>query len=95
MAGANCQAARAVFRSVKDIFSATARFIEVEKAPQQRNGYDCGVYVLAMAEVLCAAAASGQALAEKELKEFSDLTPQYIAALRTRLLELINTKALQ
>lgn len=30
-----------------------ARFVNVRDAPQQRNGYDCGMYVLVVAEYLC------------------------------------------
>jgi len=61
MAGSNRQAAQAVYNAAAAAVPPGARFVE-EQAPQQANGYDCGVHVLAAAKLLCqrAAAADGR-----------------------------------
>ena len=62
MAGTNRQAARRVYEAAAAAAPPGARYVE-QPAPQQANGYDCGVYVLALAQLLCArlaaAASSG------------------------------------
>ncbi|EGZ10304.1 ubiquitin1-specific protease [Phytophthora sojae] len=61
-AGHNRHAARRVARSFEHLLKATGRHDgdgaadrveEVQDAPQQQNGYDCGVYVLVLAEYFC------------------------------------------
>lgn len=55
----------------------------IEKStPQQRNGYDCGVYVLAITESIAKHSGSDDNL-------FNEVTPQVVTALRKRVLELI------
>lgn len=61
MAGSNRQAAGAVYQAAVAAAPPGARFVE-ERAPQQVNGYDCGVHVLAVAQLLCQRAAGGQAM---------------------------------
>ncbi len=60
MAGSNRQAAQAVYKAAAAAVPPGARFVE-EQAPQQANGYDCGVHVLAAAKLLCQRAAAAEA----------------------------------
>lgn len=78
MAGSNRQAARAVYKAAAAAAPPGARLVE-EWAPQQANGYDCGVHVLAVAKLLCqraaAAAAAGSQVVNMQVGgEASDLT---------------------
>lgn len=59
-------------------------------APRQRNGHDCGLYVLAMAEALAAAASAGRPpAAAAAAGAFDHITLQYVADLRRQLAELV------
>eukprot|EP00775_Hariotina_reticulata_P003578 gene3578-3844_t len=40
-------------------------FVEVQATPQQQNGHDCGVYVLAVAQALCEAISQGNVQADQ------------------------------
>ena len=56
-----------------------------EDCPQQHNGFDCGVYVLAIAELLCLAAPAaelGRAPAETAAAAVRGLTPTAITEKR-------------
>lgn len=98
MAGSNRQAAAAV---VAGAAVPGARLKEVADAPQQANGFDCGLYVLALARLLCqryatAVAAAGGGAAAEPLSfavAAGEVTPQGVAALRGELLELVCSKA--
>lgn len=69
-------------------------FEEVEGAPRQDNGYDCGVYVMACARAVCeswSADPAGLAAALPRLREA--VTPAAVAALRREALGLIRDLA--
>lgn len=105
MAGSNRGAAAAVVAAAA---VPGARLREVASAPQQANGYDCGLYVLALARLLCqryaaaeAAAADGggcgSSVSSAAPMSFDvaagEVTPQGVAALRGELLQLVCSKA--
>ena len=56
--------------------------------PQQRNGFDCGVHVLAAAAAVADAAAAVRSLAELEAA-LRTITPDVVTALRVSCLRLI------
>ncbi|KAG6590602.1 ubiquitin1-specific protease [Phytophthora cinnamomi] len=94
-AGHNRLAARRVAKSFERLLKATgrrdgegaaARVEEVQSAPQQQNGYDCGVYVLVLAEYFCRRHANGAA-ESATLQEYA--TPERVAELRLQLPKLI------
>ncbi|KAL3658776.1 hypothetical protein V7S43_016145 [Phytophthora oleae] len=57
---------------------------EVQDAPQQRNGYDCGMYVLVLAEYLC-----HQHKDEMTMRLQDYATPQRVTDLRLQMPQLI------
>lgn len=62
--------------------------------PQQANGYDCGVYCLAIAEMVCAATAEHQASSSSDIHELitaaiTQLTPTVVHAKRSEWYELL------
>jgi sentrin-specific protease 8 len=58
------------------------------RVPQQRNGFDCGVHVLAAAAAVADAAAAVHSLAELEAA-LRTITPDAVTALRGSCLQLI------
>ncbi|KAK1324637.1 NEDD8-specific protease 1 [Acorus calamus] len=49
----NTEDAKKLYQAVRTSVASTARF-EVAFTPQQKNSYDCGVYVMAIARAICA-----------------------------------------
>ena len=63
-----------------------------QPTPQQRNGYDCGVYVLALARLLCQRhSQQGQEMSFDVAP--GEVTPSHISGLRQQVLDLITSKA--
>ncbi|XP_014662435.1 PREDICTED: sentrin-specific protease 8-like [Priapulus caudatus] len=62
------------------------RFVE-EEMPQQRNGYDCGVYAIAVAEELCK---SEMHIGDVGSANLASITPSYVESCRQRLRKLIS-----
>lgn len=61
-------------------------------SPQQENGFDCGVYALAVAELLCAAPAAGGAAPSPAVTDaVRALTPAAVTAKRQSWLELLRS----
>eukprot|EP00039_Didymoeca_costata_P024112 m.9304 g.9304 ORF g.9304 m.9304 type:complete len:216 (-) comp4040_c0_seq1:889-1536(-) len=56
-----------------------------EDAPKQTNGYDCGMFVAAVAKFLCTARKSQQSL--------ESVTPEIITNLRSEFVNILNTLA--
>ncbi|XP_043693887.1 NEDD8-specific protease 1 [Telopea speciosissima] len=68
------------------------RYLEYTDTPQQTNGYDCGLYVLAIAKVIChwhesAGSKDNVALWFSTLKE--QVVPSAVAKMRNEILSLI------
>ncbi|KAG7393088.1 hypothetical protein PHYPSEUDO_012423 [Phytophthora pseudosyringae] len=93
-AGHNKHAARRVAESFelllqaagrRDGDGASGRVEEAQDAPQQRNDYDCGMYVLVLAEYLCRQHAGE--MAATSLEDYA--TPQRVTDLRLQLPKLI------
>lgn len=92
-AGHNTQAAQHVSETFQTLLKASsamdptgrASFQNVRGCPQQRNGYDCGMYVLRLAEYLCK-----QYLQQPALPSMADyVTPQQVTQMRHTMPELI------
>ena len=61
--------------------------------PAQENGFDCGLYLLAVAEAACEwAGLDAERLHAEEARLRSWLTPQAVRELRGRLLQLLRGK---
>lgn len=87
--GMNYQHARRLYDAVKIFFGGDPRFI-VGKTPQQRNGYDCGVYVMAVSRVICDWFENGKEGDEKWLKKLElKVDEEAVARLRLEVLDLI------
>lgn len=62
--------------------------------PSQQNGYDCGLYVCAVADALCTLAAQQQQMfAELEQHALQAISSSHIADLRLQMLQLIEQLA--
>lgn len=97
--GHNTQAAKRVSETFQTLLRASsaeksagkASFQNVRDCPQQRNGYDCGMYVLRLAEYLCK-----QYLQQADLPAMKDyVTPQQITQMRRTMPELIKKLQLE
>jgi len=60
--------------------------IEERDTPQQKNGFDCGMFVLAISEFLARLYVGGQ-YNDKQMK--SVITPNYVSELRKHFKQLI------
>jgi sentrin-specific protease 8 len=73
--------------------------VAVRNTPRQANGYDCGVYVLAIAEWLCSNVAGATAGVDKttaaaaDLDTIESLAPSAISAKRTAISAIIRSLA--
>ncbi|KAL2611165.1 hypothetical protein R1flu_022857 [Riccia fluitans] len=97
MAGTNWKQARDLVNIVKPYmgpFAASAKFIE-QATPQQENSYDCGVYVMAIAQLIC------NAFCERRKGRPVDygglirttVTPSTVSKMRYTTIELIHSLA--
>ncbi|KAF7805547.1 NEDD8-specific protease 1 [Senna tora] len=69
-----------------------AKFVECSDSPKQVNGYDCGLYVTAIAGVICSWYVNGENSDTNNLwfsavKE--QVTPSFVAGMRSKILALI------
>ncbi|MEE6526432.1 hypothetical protein FKM82_027074 [Ascaphus truei] len=81
--GTNAHHARLMARNLSALLEGDGGFRE-ERAPAQHNGYDCGMYVVCVAEALC----------EQHLRGCDDLilqsiTPQYVTRKRAEWKDVI------
>ncbi|KAE8900434.1 hypothetical protein PF005_g21963 [Phytophthora fragariae] len=95
-AGHNQHAARRVAKSFELLLKATGRHDgegaadrveEVPDAPQQQNGYDCGMYVLVLAEYFCRRHVNQAATEAATLQEYA--TPERVTELRLQMPKLV------
>ena len=61
-----------------------------KNSPQQKNSYDCGMYVLTVTEKLANVLMKEQRVPEDKSEEFSDISPNYVTEQRKRIYELIS-----
>ncbi|KAJ8301665.1 hypothetical protein KUTeg_020652 [Tegillarca granosa] len=64
------------------------KFIEDTENPQQNNGYDCGIYVIATAEHMCRELCEGYCIPLKDT-----VTPSVVKEKRQQLIDLIHKVA--
>ncbi|KAI5082870.1 hypothetical protein GOP47_0002613 [Adiantum capillus-veneris] len=93
MGGMNARHARKLATTIQSFLGPDAASANFEEAwtPHQVNGYDCGVYVMAVAQVLCEAYASGIVGSEALLRE--KVTPTAVMQLRAHVLHQIMSLA--
>eukprot|EP00877_Chromochloris_zofingiensis_P004982 jgi/Chrzof1/14485/Cz09g04160.t1 len=70
-------------------------YVNIACSPQQTNGYDCGVYVLALVDLLCNWHQQGLNLTQQEHRLADNVTSSYVTAFRQQLLEVVMSKASQ
>ncbi|KAM1027726.1 hypothetical protein FF1_040427 [Malus domestica] len=94
--GMNRRHAKKLYDAVVDFMSVSSSatkptYQECSDSPQQVNGYDCGLFVLAIARVICSWYGSKdkgeQTLWFHAVRE--QVTPSVVAAMRNEILELI------
>ncbi|XP_018454351.1 NEDD8-specific protease 1 [Raphanus sativus] len=90
--GSNRWNARQLYRAVSPFVSdGDAAYRECSDSPQQKNGYDCGVYLLANAQVICKWFSSGGVKNRDELwlGDVKETVPDVANHLREEILGLI------
>lgn len=97
MGGSNAKHAKQLASVMRHFLGPDAQTAEYEEpwAPQQENGYDCGLYVMALAEVFCQAYASGGSVCSAECRALmrEKVTPFAVSEMRGRVLSLISSLA--
>lgn len=95
--GMNKMVGRKMFRSVVGFlcdsgFGSNVKYVECSDSPQQMNGYDCGVYVAAIARAVCSWYKSSEPK-DWECLWFSavneEVTPSAVSEMRKEILQLI------
>ncbi|EOA13952.1 hypothetical protein CARUB_v10027072mg [Capsella rubella] len=90
--GVNKWSAKQLFEAVSPFVSdGDAVYREYNETPQQKNGYDCGVYLLAIARVVCEWFTS-EGMKKRDELWFTDVkeaVPDVVNHLREEILELI------
>ncbi|CAN6863018.1 unnamed protein product, partial [Brassica oleracea] len=90
--GANQWNARQLYKAVSPFVSdGDAAFRECGDTPQQKNGYDCGVHLLAIAQVICKWFSSGGMKNRDELwlSDVKETVPNVVNNFREEILGLI------
>eukprot|EP00250_Pteridium_aquilinum_P002178 c12377_g1_i2 orf=134-799(-) len=92
MSGMNVRHAKKLASTIKSFLGPEAASAEFEEAwtPHQENAYDCGVYVMAVAQVLCQAYANGP-VGSSECRELmrEKVTPSAVSEMRGSVLNRI------
>lgn len=87
----NHRDARRLYDAVKNFVGGDPRFI-TGPTPHQRNAYDCGLYLIAIARVICDWFERGK---EEDVKWFKELEAglleEVVASLRLELVDLITS----
>lgn len=90
--GANADHAAAVATALGPLLSTSPPPVQLVASPQQVNGHDCGVYAVALAELLCALFMAGTlpppGVPPLELEQ---LTPKAIAEKRAEMRRTVST----
>lgn len=94
MEGCNADVARDLAMGMAVVMGMEPPFWVVEeKAPQQNNGYDCGLYVLAVVEALYGVQMAGGEEKERE-KALENVTPDHVTRLRSKIFDIVSEKIL-
>ncbi|GMH40144.1 hypothetical protein BSKO_08048 [Bryopsis sp. KO-2023] len=93
--GVNASQARGLAMKVATLADVDPPFgyIEVPDAPQQANGHDCGLYVLAVGEAICSAHFRGKRRNEDFAKELRKISPDRVEKLRQVILGIVMAKS--
>lgn len=93
--GLNRACSKKLYKSVAKFMGnldANVQYLEDQSSPQQSNGYDCGLFLLAIARVICSWYTSSNRVDGEQLW-FSDVkeqvTPATISTMRNEILSLI------
>ncbi|XP_010253516.1 PREDICTED: NEDD8-specific protease 1 [Nelumbo nucifera] len=97
VAGSNSSHAKRLYRAITGFMGISGsvpdvRYVEYTATPQQMNGYDCGLYVIAIAKVICSWYESDRSedkanLWFSALKE--QVVPSAVAEMRSQILKLV------
>ncbi|XP_063782565.1 sentrin-specific protease 8 [Pseudophryne corroboree] len=80
--GTNAPHARSMARNLSSLLGGNPHYQE-EEAPLQHNSYDCGMYVVCVAEAMCEQHCHGSSL------NLQNITPQYVTQKRAEWKEII------
>ncbi|KAH7430176.1 hypothetical protein KP509_09G087000 [Ceratopteris richardii] len=90
MGGMNAIHARKLATIIKPFLDAASAKFEAAWTPHQVNGYDCGVYVMAVGQVLCDAYTSGRfSTVDSEALIKEKITPNAVRQMRHDVLNRI------
>lgn len=96
MGGMNASHAKKLASTIKFFLGPDAPSAKFEEVwtPHQVNGYDCGVYVMVVAQILCEAYASGP-IGSVDVNALlrEKVTPSAVTQMRERLLQRIHSLA--
>ncbi|GAA0162053.1 protease [Lithospermum erythrorhizon] len=83
--------AKRICKAVLPYTAEKATFLECSSTPKQTNGYDCGLYVSAIARVICKWHEKGGNRDTRNLwfADLDQITPSVVSQLRNEILELI------
>ncbi|KAL0369712.1 UNVERIFIED_CONTAM: NEDD8-specific protease 1 [Sesamum angustifolium] len=92
--GINSAHAKRVYRAVISYTASDAKYVECSSTPRQENGYDCGLYVAAIARVICEWYQNDGPKGTDDLwfaaiKE--QITPSHVSKMRNDILELVRS----
>ncbi|KAL0390151.1 UNVERIFIED_CONTAM: NEDD8-specific protease 1 [Sesamum calycinum] len=92
--GINSAHAKRVYRAVISYTASDAKYVECSSTPRQENGYDCGLYVTAIARVICEWYQNDGPKGTDDLwfaaiKE--QITPSHVSKMRNDILELVRS----
>lgn len=94
--GSNSRHAKRLYKAIVGYMGTgdTCRYLSWDRSPQQVNGYDCGLYVAAIAKAICSwygsgGQSDGDQLWFSEVNE--QVTPSLVAEMRKDILRLITS----
>lgn len=93
--GINNMHANRVFRAVIYCMSSDAKYVDCSLTPRQTNGYDCGLYVTAIAREICRWYGCDER--PKHVKDLwfsavkEQITPFLVSKMRNEILELVQS----
>jgi sentrin-specific protease 8 len=95
MAGCNWRQAQELANKLKPFISSGSmppKLVE-QTTPQQQNSYDCGVYVIAIAQLLCNVFEDSHKcipVQDVDILLRTQVTPSFVHKMRRNILELIS-----
>ncbi|KAL3850750.1 hypothetical protein ACJIZ3_012632 [Penstemon smallii] len=93
--GLNSEHAKKVYRAVKYFTTSDAEYVEWSSAPRQENGYDCGLYVLAIARTICCLYDDRADMKDLLFAAVKKLTSSFVSNMRNEILEMVRVRMIK